>query len=264
MKIANGNYGKMRKFITFSFDDAVTQDVRTIAILDKYGLKGTFNLNSDLLGIESSIVRNGVTVSYNRIKPDELRHIYANHEVAAHTRTHPSLPTLSEAEIVTQVEDDRLALSHLSGQEVIGMAYPGGGVNHNDFVADVIKSRTNIRYARTILSTYGFAFPSDFYKWNPTVSAIDPAATDLAKRFLESKEPGLLYIWGHSYEFDIAGGAWEAFESLCALIAGNPGIVYATNAEVYHALTGGTMRSLHKMKSAECGGRASVSGARYR
>ena len=35
-----------KKAITFSFDDGVEQDVRTIEILDKYGLKGTFNLNS--------------------------------------------------------------------------------------------------------------------------------------------------------------------------------------------------------------------------
>jgi peptidoglycan/xylan/chitin deacetylase (PgdA/CDA1 family) len=34
-----------KKAITFSFDDGVLQDIRTIEILDKYGLKATFNLN---------------------------------------------------------------------------------------------------------------------------------------------------------------------------------------------------------------------------
>ena len=34
-----------KKAVTFSFDDGVMQDIRVIEILDKYGLKGTFNLN---------------------------------------------------------------------------------------------------------------------------------------------------------------------------------------------------------------------------
>lgn len=35
-----------KKAVTFSFDDGVTQDIRLIEIFNKYGLKGTFNLNS--------------------------------------------------------------------------------------------------------------------------------------------------------------------------------------------------------------------------
>ena len=41
--------GKM-KAITFSYDDGVTQDQRLIAMLNHYGMKATFNLNSGLLG----------------------------------------------------------------------------------------------------------------------------------------------------------------------------------------------------------------------
>ncbi|MBO4732880.1 MAG: hypothetical protein J5662_00230 [Clostridia bacterium] len=39
-----------RKAVTFSFDDGVSQDIRMIELLDKYGLKATFNLNSQMLG----------------------------------------------------------------------------------------------------------------------------------------------------------------------------------------------------------------------
>ena len=39
-----------KKGVTFSFDDGVKQDIRTIEILNKYGLKGAFNLNSGYLG----------------------------------------------------------------------------------------------------------------------------------------------------------------------------------------------------------------------
>ena len=37
--------GKL-KAVTFSYDDGVTQDIRFIEMLDRYGLKGTFNINS--------------------------------------------------------------------------------------------------------------------------------------------------------------------------------------------------------------------------
>ena len=37
------------KALTFSFDDGVKQDIRLVEILNKYGLKGTFNLNSGFL-----------------------------------------------------------------------------------------------------------------------------------------------------------------------------------------------------------------------
>ena len=38
--------GKM-KAITFSYDDGVTQDKRLVDIFNKYGLKATFNINSE-------------------------------------------------------------------------------------------------------------------------------------------------------------------------------------------------------------------------
>ena len=43
------------KFLTFSFDDGVTQDVRLIELFNKYGMKATFNLNSELLGMDEMI-----------------------------------------------------------------------------------------------------------------------------------------------------------------------------------------------------------------
>ena len=41
--------GKL-KAVTFSYDDGVTQDIRLIELLNRYCLKCTFNLNSELLG----------------------------------------------------------------------------------------------------------------------------------------------------------------------------------------------------------------------
>ena len=138
-----------KKAVTFSYDDGVTQDIRLVEIFSKYNLKATFNLNSELLGKEGSLIRNGgVRVAHTKISAQDVRSVYDGHEVAAHTLTHPALCTLSDEEVIREVEEDRLALSALCGYEVLGMAYPGGGVNHDARVERLVRERTGVRYAR--------------------------------------------------------------------------------------------------------------------
>ena len=43
------------KALTLSYDDGVEQDVRLIDIMQKHGLKGTFNLNSGLYAAEGTV-----------------------------------------------------------------------------------------------------------------------------------------------------------------------------------------------------------------
>ena len=228
-------HGKM-KAVTFSYDDGVTQDKRLIEILGCYGLKATFNINSGLLGRPGSLDRKGMTVSHVKPRPDEIRAIYEGHEIAAHTLTHPMLPSLFDDEIIRQVEDDRLALSELAGYEVVGMAYPGGGVNYNEHVADVIRNNTGIRYARTTVSAHNFDAQPDLLVFRPTIYHAEQnydALYSYACRFLESEPetPQLFYIWGHSYEFDI-DGSWRRFEQFCDFISNRSEIFYGTNREV--------------------------------
>ena len=66
------------KALTMSYDDGVTQDRRLVAIFNRYGIRGTFHLNSALLG------------TGNRIQPEEVADLYAGHEVSCHSaRTTP-------------------------------------------------------------------------------------------------------------------------------------------------------------------------------
>lgn len=226
--------GKM-KAVTFSYDDGVSQDIRLLEILNKYGLKSTFNLNSGLLGKNTILKREGVDVQHFKVQPCDVASIYEGHEVAAHTVTHPSLPTLLTAEeISAQVEYDRLALSELVGYEIVGMAYPGGGTNHNDRVVDVIKNTTGIKYARTILTSGDFEPQADLLRFKPSCYHRDfDEMFKMAERFIDMKPdtPKIFYIWGHSYEFDIAD-TWDKFESFCQLISGHDDIFYGTNKEI--------------------------------
>ena len=223
-----------KKAITFSFDDGVTQDIRLIEILDKYGLKCTFNLNSEFLGLEGTLDRNGRTVRHDKIARNKIKEVYKNHEVAVHTLTHPFLPSLDEKEIIRQVENDRQNLSEICGYEVVSMAYPCGGENNDDRVAEIIRNNTGVRLARGLESTYNFDLQDNPLRFKPTVYYIEDCLDEIVDRFLklDFDKPQLLYIWGHSYEMDAEYISWEKFEEICKRLSGHDDIFYGTNKEV--------------------------------
>ena len=47
------------KALTLSYDDGVTQDERLIALMKKYGIRGTFNLNPGVMGHKDWLVQRG-------------------------------------------------------------------------------------------------------------------------------------------------------------------------------------------------------------
>ena len=224
--------GKMKAF-TFSFDDGVVQDRRTVEILNKYGLKATFNINSGYLGTPNQINRNGRDVDHSKVEASEVATLYKGHEVAVHTLTHPTLFNISDETLIRQVEEDRKALSELAGYEVTGMAYPFG--HSNAHIADVIRKNTGVRYSRTIRNTGNFDLQDDLLLFNPSVYYIEVEEMfRLGKEFLAltPDTPKLFYVWGHTYEMDAEYITWEKFEEFCAMMANKDDIFYGTNAEV--------------------------------
>ncbi len=225
--------GKM-KAVTFSYDDGVTQDIRLIEMLDRYGLKATFNLNSELLGKSGSLDILGKEISHNKIQPNEINKVYKGHEIAAHTLTHPDMTEMAADEVIRQVERDRLNLSELSGYEVVGFAYPGKRPNYNSRIAQIIEDGTGVKYARTTVCNSDFSPQRDLYEFHPSVFHRDwEQLYALAQRFIELEPTSerIFYIWGHSYEFDI-NDEWDKFEEFCRFISNRNDIFYGTNKEV--------------------------------
>ena len=222
------------KAITLSFDDGVKQDIRLLEILNKYGLKSTFNLNSARLGLVKTAADGE---KRDVVKASQVRDLYAGHEVAVHTLTHPNLKELDEETIIRQVEEDREKLSSLCGYEVVGMAYPFGDADRR--VADIIEKNTGVKYARTVTSTMDFRVQKDdLLLLNPSFywgqhSAIETAVDSFLA--LKTDEPQVLYIWGHSYELDMKELPinWEWFETLCEKISKREDIFYGTNKEIF-------------------------------
>ena len=227
--------GNKLKAVTFSYDDGTTQDIRLVELLNKYGLKSTFNLNSERLGKRGILKREGASIAHYKIHPSDVASVYEGHEIAVHTLTHPNLTQCDEAEVIRQVEQDRLNLSELAGYEVVGMAYPCGGENNNDTVARIIKENTGVKYCRTIKTTGSFEPQNNLYRFDPTVFHVKfDEMMALGQSFIELKAdtPKIFYIWGHSFEMDIDSGNWQRLEEFFKLISGHDDIFYGTNKEI--------------------------------
>jgi hypothetical protein len=48
--------GGKAKSLTLSYDDGVEQDIRLVDIMNRYGLKGTFNINSGLYKMRTQYI----------------------------------------------------------------------------------------------------------------------------------------------------------------------------------------------------------------
>ncbi len=223
--------GGLRKALTLSYDDGVEQDIRLMDILDKHGVRCTFNLNSGCWAPEGTVYPAGQI--HRRMTGSQAAKVYANpnHEVAAHCLTHASLTELSSAEIAHEVLADRENLEAMFGGLVRGLAYPFG--THSDQVVDALRA-TGVAYARTVHSTNDFTIPADWLRLNPTCHHNAPNLPALCDRFLAANSPfgsQLFYLWGHSYEFE-SDGNWQVIEAFCEKMGGRRDVWYATNIEV--------------------------------
>ncbi len=221
--------GFRRKAVTFSYDDGMRNDRRLVALLNRHGLRGTFNLNSGTLSAD------GAADDARNVRSSEVAALYAGHEVAVHGRRHETWNATLPAVAAADIARDRLALEALAGHPVEGSAYPCG-LHSKGPAADAALRALGIVHARVVASRDDFAVPADFLDWNPTMHHSRPDAADLARRFLDAAdtpaaEPSLFYVWGHSYEFRTEED-WAKMDALCALFDGRDDVWAATNVEI--------------------------------
>lgn len=213
----------LRKALTFSYDDGQDFDKRLAELLRSHGMKGTFHLNSGNLGLH----RNGETY----VSADELKEVYAGHEIACHGLQHRNPPTLTRQQMVLEIQEDRKNLERLTGGLVQGMSYAFG--NYDQEIIEIARS-LGIKYSRTVNDTKGFFPPADFLQWHPTCHH-DNHLLELGDRFLDVPgfyELPVMYVWGHSFEFGHSGD-WSTIEAFVEKMADKADIWYATNMEIY-------------------------------
>ncbi len=178
-------------------------------------------------------------ISYSRYSTSQLASIYAGFDVRNHTTTHPSLDELTEANIITQVQGNADTLESLLGYMSVGVAWPGGESEVDDFVREVVMRNTEMRYGIGTTSTGSFALPEAFMYWLPTASFVESGTDALIDSFIATAPTGdqLLTLWCHGYELD-QYDYWDEFEAMIAKLATaaeeeGSEIVFVTNSKFY-------------------------------
>ena len=220
------------KIFNVTYDDGVLQDVRFVALLNKYNLKGTFNLNSGLMEREFEWTHESGRV-IKRLSKEKAVPLYQGHEIACHTLTHPYMHDLSEQEILHELQEDKANLEKLFGREVKGFAVPF------DYYSERIENcvrQCGFSYARISQESRSFAPQTDYYNWKATVFHTDPELEQLSRQFIESDEElAIFQIVGHSYDLDVEN-MWDRIENVFRMIAAHDDILPMTTIEIVEHL----------------------------
>lgn len=214
--------------VTLSFDDGPATDRPVIEKFNQWGLKATWNLNSAFFGKHHG----GGDCPY--IGAGEVAGLYAGHEVAIHTLTHPRLTRIPSPQIALEVLDDKNALEDLVGYPVRGMAYPFG--DYDQRVIDILRP-LGIVYARTTESRDVSFPPEEALAWHATGHQYAP---DLLAKWNDWYAgqwfKGVFFVWGHTYEFKVRND-WAALEHIFQPLSGKSDVWYCTNIQLfdYHA-----------------------------
>ena len=219
------------KCLTFSYDDGTIHDKRLVELFSKYGVKATFNINSEL-----------TVDNPGRLTMDELYNLFTKNgmEVAVHGAKHVHVVNYPTPTLTREFIADKQNIENKFDTVIRGMAYAYG--SYNDVAISVLKN-AGIVYGRTTNSTLNFEIPDDFLTWNPTCHHANENLFDLLNDFLNKpivkigvEIPKLFYVWGHSYEFN-NNNNWDLIENFLQKASNKDDVWYATNIEIYDYIT---------------------------
>jgi hypothetical protein len=235
--------GGRSKAFNISYDDGVLQDIRFVELLNRYGLKGTFNLNYGLMR-QNFTWQHECGMTVRRIPEEQVVAVYAGHEIASHSYSHPYFDNASEAEILKELGSDKFFLERLFGREVAGYATPF--YFYSDLMADCVR-HCGFAYARISEESNDYSIPEDFYRWRGSKFHWDDDLEDFVLGFLESdRELALCQLVGHSYDLDVLN-LWERMEQICRWVSESGDVWAATHIELVRYL-----RAMDKAAISEC------------
>lgn len=224
-------YGKEKAF-NVSYDDGVIQDIKFVKLLNKYGIKGTFNLNSGLMKKQFSWIHESGAV-ITRLSPDESVDLYKGHEVASHSLTHPFFSGQTPNQIYNELIEDKRNLENLFQYKIKGFACPF------EYYDDIIKScvkKIGFSYSRICDETYDFSYSNDCYTWKASFFHTEPGLPEFIDRFCETeKELAICQIVGHSYDLEILK-LWSTIENCFYKLRQNDNIWFTTTIELIEYL----------------------------
>ena len=140
------------------------------------------------------------------------------------------MTSLPKETIIEEIKEDKTKLESLVEYPIRGMSYPYG-----DYNEEIVKMLPylGVEYSRTVNSHKSYTLPENFLTWHPTCHH-DDHLLERTDEFLKLDSKGrmlLLYVWGHSFEFE-RNNNWGLIEEFCKTIGNKDEIWYATNIQI--------------------------------
>ena len=214
------------------WDDGVETDIRLVEILQKYGIKATFNINSGLhyrkVRRTSTWQLKGDPNFVNRfLSIEDMKTLYRGFKIGAHGVFHLSYVPEKFDEFVTDIVEDRENLEDIFQCKVLGMAYPCG--LWDEKIAEALREKGFV-YGRTVVRTDNVA------------AFKHPLILETSCHFLEDNfydkfaaakaNNGIFYFWGHSCEMQSLPEKWAEFEQRMAFISADPEAEFIDVADI--------------------------------
>ncbi|MBO7252568.1 MAG: polysaccharide deacetylase family protein [Oscillospiraceae bacterium] len=202
---------KHRKILLLSFDDGTVYDPRFVQMLNRYGCKATFNLNS---GLDDFVWYYEDRFPIRRQILAQATHVYQGHEVASHSLHHHWLNTLTPPQLSREAGEDASAIKQLFHLKEIGFAVPFTACTERE----IRIIRKYVRYIRLSEFADSFALPEDPYHIPIHSLYNDPDLYEKLEQFSRSDLPvSLFVIAGHSYDFEVLNH-WQLAEDMIQYI----------------------------------------------
>lgn len=201
----------MDKIFLISFDDGTVWDGRFVELLNKYGMKATFNLNS---GLEEFVWHYEDRFPVRRQILSETVEQYRGHEIASHSLHHHWLNSLTPPQLSREVGEDCENLRKIFGLKEIGFGVPFTACGQREI--NIIKKY--VRYIRLSEFADSFALPEDPYHIPIHGLYNQPDIRDRIAAFARNDLPVSLFVMaGHSYELEVLDH-WGYMEELLLYI----------------------------------------------
>lgn len=200
------------KIVVLSFDDGTVYDLRFIELLNKYHLKATLNLNSEL----KDFVWYYNNQPIKRLDLEKVKDQYNGHEVASHSLVHPYFSSLTKEESIRQVKEDVENLSKIFGYKIEGFAFPFHDQTEENI--QTIKENVDLSYIRYSSLNYS-GIHQDKYHIHINALYDDKVIYEKLDEFKNSdEEHSLFVIAGHAYEFEVKND-WGKIEELLVYLS---------------------------------------------
>ncbi|MDT3400665.1 polysaccharide deacetylase family protein [Streptomyces sp. B1866] len=224
--------------VTTSWDDGHRLDPKLAALLERYGVPGTFYIAPRNIEFDPA----------DRLPAAGVRELAERFEIGGHTLSHQRLPLIDDAAAREEMRAGKEELEEITGAPVTTFCYPRG-----EYTKAHVAMAGEIGFALARTVRRSTLDPGDPLETDTTVNAyahrVDgPLALrmarlrplraarlylswdDLAIEWFERclRRGGVYHLWGHSWEVD-ARGDWQRLERVLDHISGRPDVSYVPN-----------------------------------